>query len=74
MNFNLSDYDVDSLRTLYERENENLKTQLLNGAQWEDVKELRFRITELSIALSRKIKSIQGANPAESTSSDIEGR
>jgi hypothetical protein len=74
MNFDLSHFDLESLRTLYEKENEDLKAKLLNGALWEEVKEQRIRITELSIALHSKLQSIKGANPAEFSSSDIEGR
>ena len=66
--------DFDSLRTLYEKENEELKTRLLNGALWEEVKDQRLRITELSIALHKKLKTIKGSNPAEFSPSDIEGR
>ena len=74
MNFDLSHHDLDSLRTLYERENQELRTKLLNGALWEEVKDQRLRITELSIALDKKLQSKSGANPAEFSSSDIEGR
>jgi hypothetical protein len=74
MNFDLSHHDLESLEILYESENEELKARLLSGALWEEVKEQRLRITELSIALHKKLQSIKGANPAEFTPSDIEGR
>jgi hypothetical protein len=32
MYFDFSHFDLDSLKTLYERENEELQTRLLNGA------------------------------------------
>lgn len=74
MNLDLSHHDPDSLKALYERENEELKARLLNGALWNEVKEQRFRVTELSIALHKKIQKIQGTNPAEFPATDIEGR
>ena len=57
MNFDLSHHDLDSLRALYERENQELRTKLLNGALWEEVKDQRLRLTELSIALDKKLFS-----------------
>ena len=75
MDFDFSHYDLDSLKILYARENEELKARLLKGALWEEVKDQQFRVTELSIALHGKLQaSRSGSNPAEFPSSDIEGR
>jgi hypothetical protein len=75
MNLDLSGLDLDTLKAMYEKEEMNLKTKLLNGALWEEVKEQRKTVTELSIALHRKkFQSIQALNPAEHSSDDIEGR
>lgn len=59
--------ELEALRALFERESNGLKTALLNGATWEEVQEQRKKVTELSIALHRKIQaSIQlSGNPAE---------
>ena len=74
MNFDFSRYELEGLKALYKKESDELKTRLLNGALWEDVKDQRLTVKELSMALYQKIQSIQGANPAEFSLSDIEGR
>ena len=74
MNQDLSDYNIDSLKALYEKENEVLKSRLLNGELWEEVKEQQQKVTELSIALHKKLQALKGVNPAEFSSNDIEGR
>lgn len=74
MDFDFSHHDVDSLKTLYKRENEELETRLLNGALWQEVKAQRLRVTELSIALHNKFQSGNNGHPAEFSSSEIEGR
>ena len=65
MNFDFSHHDLDSLKVLFEKENEELKARLLNGASWEEVKDQRLRVTELAIALHNNFLSPQGGNPAE---------
>ena len=60
-----NELDVDALRTLYEQESSNLKGALLQGTSWDDLKEQRLKVTELSIALHKKIHAT--SNPAEST-------
>ena len=72
MNFDFYHHDLDSLKALYKRENEELKSKLLNGALWEEVKDQRLRVTELSIALANKLQSTD--NPAEFPFRNIEGR
>ena len=64
MELNWSDMDVDSLRKVYETEAAKLKASLLNGASWDDMKDQRKKVTELAIALHKKINS--SGNPAES--------
>lgn len=60
-----NELDVDTLQTLYEQETGNLKSALLNGTPWEELREQRQKVTELSIALHKKIHT--STNPAEST-------
>ena len=59
-----SEFDVDELRNSYETEAAKLKASLLNGSSWEDLKEQRLKVTELAIALHKKINT--SSNPAES--------
>jgi hypothetical protein len=64
MEINWSELDVDELRNVYEKESSKLKTSLINGTSWEELKDQRQKVTELAIALHKKINST--ANPAES--------
>ncbi len=75
MNLDLSSLDLSTLKVMYQKEEEELKTKLLNGALWHEVKEQRKRVTELSIALHNKhFYLLDGLNPAEHSSDDIEKR
>jgi hypothetical protein len=64
MEMNWSELDVEILRDAYENEASKLKTSLLNGSTWEEMKDQRKKVTELAIALHKKINT--SANPAES--------
>lgn len=61
---NWSELDVDSLRNAYETEAAKLKSSLLNGASWDDLKDQRKKVTDLAIALHKKVNT--ASNPAES--------
>lgn len=58
-----NELDVNVLRILYEKESAALKASLIKGTLWDDLKEQRQKVTELSIALHKKIHSSK--NPAE---------
>jgi hypothetical protein len=64
MEMNWSELDIDSLREVYETEASKLKTSLLNGSSWEEMKDKRKIVTELAIELNKKINA--SGNPAES--------
>lgn len=64
MEMNWSELDLDYLKQIYEAEASRLKTSLLNGATWEEMKDQRKRVTELAIALHKKMNT--STNPAES--------
>ena len=74
MSYDLPDYDIDSLKALYGKENEILQARLLSGETWEDLKDQRQKVTEISIALHKKFTALHSLNPAEFPSNDIEGR
>ena len=63
MGRNLSEYDLAALRSLYEEEKARLTEALLSGAPWDTLREQRYRVTELSIAVHRK--ATLENNPAE---------
>jgi hypothetical protein len=65
MEKNLCGLDLDTIKILYEQESAKLKTALLNGLPWEELGDQRQKVTELAIALHKKINSTP--NPAEST-------
>jgi hypothetical protein len=64
MEMNWSEMDIDELRDVYEKESSKLKISLINGISWEELKDQRTKVTELAIALHKKINST--SNPAES--------
>jgi len=64
MKTNWSELDVEELRNAYEKESAKLKASLLNGISWEELKDQRQKVTELAIALHKKINT--SGNPAES--------
>jgi hypothetical protein len=64
MDINWSDMDTEALRDVYEKESAKLKASLLSGTPWEQMKDQRQKVTELAIALHKKINS--SGNPAES--------
>lgn len=59
-----NDLDADTLKTMYEQESSKLKASLLSGTSWDDLKDQRLKVTELSIALHKKTHA--SGNPAES--------
>ena len=56
---------MGSLKNNYEKELANLKALLLGGSSWDDMKDQRKKVTELAIALHKKMNT--SGNPAEST-------
>ena len=65
MQMNWNELGVDELRETYQKESAKLKASLLSGTSWEELKEQRLKVTELAIALHKKINT--SSNPAEST-------
>ncbi|MDB5251845.1 MAG: hypothetical protein JWP27_1014 [Flaviaesturariibacter sp.] len=55
---------LDTLKDMYANAAANLKTALLEGADWEELQEYRHDVTELEIALYKKIRTGQGLHPA----------
>lgn len=64
MEINGTEMDLGSLKNSYDKELANLKALLLSGSSWEDMKDQRKKVTELAIALHKKINT--SSNPAES--------
>jgi hypothetical protein len=65
MEMNGSEMDLGSLKNNYEKELANLKALLLGGSSWDEMKDQRKKVTELAIALHKKMNT--SGNPAEST-------
>ena len=57
--------DTDVLNALYENEKEKLKEKLLKGTAWDDTKEQRVKVAELSAMIYKKLSSRQFSHPAE---------
>lgn len=64
MEANWNELGAEALKDVYEKESAKLKASLLNGSSWEEMKDQRQKVTELAIALHKKINS--SGNPAES--------
>ena len=64
MEINWMGLGVDELRHVYETESSKLKASLLSGVSWDELKDQRKKVTELAIALHKKINTSD--NPAES--------
>lgn len=60
--------DLDGLRQLYQEEKRVLEERLLAGMSWEEVKEERRRIGELSKIIYKRSNPAQFGNPAENAS------
>jgi hypothetical protein len=54
--------DAEALRSLYQQKQQEFTVALLNGADWKEVQEQRKLVTELSIALYKRVNE---QNPAE---------
>jgi len=63
MSSKLWELDLSVLRSMYEKEKSDLNRALLNGASWEEMKDQRRLVTELSIALHKRM--MRDSNPAE---------
>jgi len=57
--------DTEVLNALYENEKENLKERLLKGIAWDDTKDQRLKVAELSAMIYKKLSSRQFSHPAE---------
>jgi len=67
MDRNLECLDVNMLKSLYERETDNLNEALLNGVSWNDPKDQRKKVTDIAMALQaiRTREDFMKENPAE---------
>jgi hypothetical protein len=63
MQVDLPNLDFDTLKEMYSDARYALNQDLLNGASWNEVQELRHIVTDLEAALHKRIYS---SNPAES--------
>ncbi|RYY39593.1 MAG: hypothetical protein EOO08_09820 [Chitinophagaceae bacterium] len=55
--------DLEALKVMYVDAATRLKEALLNGAEWKALQELRHDVTELEIALYKKIRSTDDSAP-----------
>jgi hypothetical protein len=57
--------DIEQLQILYRDENKELEKRLLSGTLWEEVRDLRHRIGELSTVIYKKLNAAHFDHPAE---------
>lgn len=60
--------DIEKLKMLYREEERQLEERLLAGATWEELREDRKRIGELSTIIYKKLNPGHFGNPAENAS------
>jgi len=67
MDRNLESLDVNMLKSLYERETDELNASLLNGISWNELKDQRKKVTDIAMALQalRNRDDYMKENPAE---------
>jgi hypothetical protein len=65
MDSSLSEFDVDTLRALYERESGRLRQALLEGVSWDELRDQRKNVTELAAAIHKRRHATD--NPAEAS-------
>jgi hypothetical protein len=70
MEKDLRGLDLETLKKLYTVENSKLQEALINGSKWEDMKEQRTTVTELSIMIHKRMYPNFFDNPAEYPSRD----
>ncbi|MGE5520728.1 MAG: hypothetical protein ACM3VS_12425 [Candidatus Dadabacteria bacterium] len=73
MNAQYENLDLSTLRSMYDKKIQKLNSRLINGADWDDVADLRADVTELSIAIGYKSPG-SVMNPAEHSPGEIENR
>lgn len=56
--------DVSYLTALYDKEFQELKKALINGKQWQDVREQRYRVTQLAITIHKKLARNDNSDPS----------
>ena len=57
--------DLEQLQALYQEEARQLETRLLSGTSWEDVRDSRRRVGELSTIIYKKLNPAHFDHPAE---------
>ena len=66
MQIDLSSFSLDELNALYKKADNELRLDLLNGASWNDMRDKRLTVTELSQAIYRKKQITPDSSPADS--------
>ena len=65
MNQEWENMDILQLQHLYKDYSCELEKKLLNGVSWQEVSEQRREVTELAIAIYRRLNPSPANNPAE---------
>ena len=56
--------DINQLQNLYYESSRQLEKRLLHGASWQDVRDQRTNVTELAVAIYKRLNP-STVNPAE---------
>ena len=58
--------DINQLQHLYQENARQLEQKLLHGSSWKEVSKQRHQVTELAIAIYRRLNPLPLDHPAES--------
>ena len=72
MRSNLWEYDLTTLKSMYEEEKESLTNALLNGVSWDSLRDQRRNVTELAIVIHKNASN--SGNPAENQTRSDSGK
>lgn len=65
MEMNLTGFDLEALETMHQQEDAALKAALLQGEPWDELADQRYKVTQLAIAIHKKLYPSADFNPAE---------
>lgn len=62
--------DIEVLTALYDREFLELKTALINGTDWNDIRDQKNKVTRIAISIHKKLNRNDSSDPSAFASRD----
>ena len=73
MEMDFSSFSLEQLNAMHEQANREMKAALLDGAAWEELRDKRMLVTQLSIQIAKKKLKKDAQNPADTSLQVEEG-